>query len=688
MVQYTQIIDSMDISVPLQTSLEQQAAACVLDLRIDAELTQQIAAHSADDMPWLRCYAAFERRLNGDYAAALTLGQQAAAQFKHAGDADGQARATAEVAIVRYHLGQYTAALAELATCPQPRDPACMAALHFAAFLNNIGRDALDEAISDVEQGLSALEHESSEPRRAAWRVALQRNVAAAYHFQGNLRAAEAAAREAVHLAETASRSQYTYCWSLYELGVFQQRAGQLDDALATLQHVREQIEQTVALMPLRRWIAVAEGHTLRDMGRLAEVEARFRAGGWGEGDEGPLMLWLLQGRTVEARFAAEAQQTAARASGSPMVMANLQVFFALLDMEEGVTEDICDMLRRAISQFAAHSFWYNRASALLHLAVAEYALGHDKSATAALAEALHFGATTGYLNFAWWYPQRMRMLLRRAAEAGIEPEYCEQLRRERGLAEIERTTLELRCFGQFEAKINGHLLPPERWRGYKAGAARMRRMLLTMARHRDPQPLDAIARYVWADNRDIDMAANFHVTLAALRRALEPTLDQGEDSRFVRTTPQGYQLAPTIDAAVDLDQFLAHAQAARRAEAFGDLQAARTAWEQAERLYTGPFALAKPTEIEAEEYQHAFIDALLWLAADDLQAGNIDLCITRARRVLQEDRWDTAAPALLIRAYLAQSNRRAARRQVGQFAALHGQPSAEIARLVREHGL
>jgi DNA-binding SARP family transcriptional activator len=672
-----------------EASLEQHAAACVLDLRLDAELTQQIAARAASDaMPWLRCYAAFERRVSGDYAAALALGQQAAALFMQAGDANGQARATAEVAIVRYHLGQYTAALSDLSACPPPPDPVCMAALHFAAFLNNIGRDVLDEAVADVEHGLSVLEQEANEQRRAAWRVVLQRNVAAAYHFQGNLRAAEAAAREAVHLAETFNRSPYTYCWSLYELGVLQQRAGQLQAALETLQRVREQIGQSAQFMPLRRWIAVAEGHTLRDMGRLAEAEARFRAGGWGEGDEGPLMLWLLQGRTVEARFAAEAQQAVGRASGSPMVMANLHVFFALLDLEEGATAEICAMLRQAIDQFAAHRFWYNRASALLHLAAAEYALGHDAAATAALAEALHFGATTGYLNFAWWHPQRMRMLLHRAAEAGIEPEYCEVLRRERGLAEVERITLELRCFGQFEVTINGQPLPPERWRGHKAGAVRMQRMLLFLARHREPQPLDAIARYVWADNRDIDMAANFHVTLAALRRALEPDLEQGENSRFVRTTPQGYQLAPMIDVAVDLDQFLAHVQAARYAEAFGDTRAARAAWEQAERLYTGPFALARPADAGAEEYQHALIEALHWLAAADLQAGNIAAGVARARRALHEDRWDTAAPALLIRAYLAQGNRRVARRQIEQFIALHGQPSAEIARLVREHGL
>src|SRR2546426_794589 len=81
-------------------------------------------------------------------------------------------------------------------------------------------------------------------------------------------------------------------------------------------------------------------------------------------------------------------------------------------------------------------------------------------------------------------------------------------------------------------------------WQGHSAGAVRMQRLLVYLARHRDPQRIDAIARYVWLDVWDqIDVYHNFHLTLAGLRRVLEPGLDQGGASRFVLTTPQGYQL-------------------------------------------------------------------------------------------------------------------------------------------------
>lgn len=88
-----------------------------------------------------------------------------------------------------------------------------------------------------------------------------------------------------------------------------------------------------------------------------------------------------------------------------------------------------------------------------------------------------------------------------------------------------------IRCLGTFDVWVNGQHVPSERWHGHKAGAVRMQRMLLCLARHRAPQSLEAIARYVWIDKRDdIDMVANFHVTLAALRRILEPQIAHGSE--------------------------------------------------------------------------------------------------------------------------------------------------------------
>jgi DNA-binding SARP family transcriptional activator len=675
-------------------ALEQQATKLALGLHVDTVLTQTIDhlinADSNLTAPWLLCYKAMACRFRGEYDTALTCAQTAAAQFVRLGRRDGHARALAEVAIVRYHLGQFTSALAELAACPTPDDPICAAALWFAAYLNRMGLDMLADAINAAQQGLNALEHEPDPDRLRPWRIVLQRNLAAAYHFQGDGRAARQAAEEAVSLAEVCSHESYLYDWSLYELGVVEQRAGRLDVALAILQEVRARIERVATRTPLWRWTLVAQAHTLRDLGRLDEAAECFQCAGWGEGDEGPLMLWLLQGRRVEARCAVEAYMRAAHASPAPAVVTNLTVLLALLDFEEQATPHIRATLQTAAAHYAALGFEHSRASVLFHLAAVEYALGDASAGDQALAEALRFGATRGYLNVAWWHPARMRGLLQHAIERGIESEYSERLVRRRGLEapQIPRT-LKINCFGHFEVWVDDQRVPVERWHGHKAGAVRMQRMLLYLARRRKPQPMHSIAHYVWPDIWEaIDVSRNFHLTLAALRRVFEPNLEYGHASQFVRTTPQGYQLNPELRVSVDLDLFHDSLCYARDADAYGDHDAARDYFTQAEQRYSGDFALAKPDPGEVEEYRQGFLEALCWLAADDLRRGAPESCIARARRVLHEDYLDNIAPALLIQAYLAAGNQRAARRQRERYVQLHGETSPAIQQLVRTHRL
>jgi DNA-binding SARP family transcriptional activator len=683
----------------LSQLLEARAAKQVLDRSIDGALDDVIARLMPEvwaESAWVLCYRAMEQRVcRGDYVAACQLGHAAVEQFARRGDDDGHARALAEVAIARYHLGQYIIALTELAACPLPQQPACAAALLFATYLNQIGTGALAEAITTAHCGLQAITREHDRLRWMSWRIVLQRNLAVAYHYQGELVAARQVAEDALQLAKPCYTSSYVYTWSLYELGVLEQRAGRLELALTLLQRARERVEQSAGADPLWRWIVVAEGHALRDNGQLAAADERYRLGGWGEGDEGPLMLWLLQGSHMEARLAVEARLAAAHASASPFEVTNLTVFLALLDLEAGATPAIQSTLAAAVEQYAALGFRHQRASVQFHLAAVAYALDQPGLGDQSLAEALTFGATSGYLNFAWWYPTRMQALLQHALRAEIAVEYATELLRSRGLSAQahvtapNRTALVLCCLGDFVVSVDGELLPKKRWQGHRAGAIRMQRLLLFLARHREPQSIEAIVRYVWPDIwQRIDVSTNFHLTLAGLRRVFEPELEQGSASRFVLTTPQGYQLRPDLAVVVDLDQFLEHLRSARLADPAGDADPLRQAFAQAEQLYKGDFALAKPDPAEAEEYHRAALEALCWLANDDLRRGACDLCIARARRLLREDAWNSAGATLLIAAYLQRGNRRAARQHYERFVQLHGEPSPELLDLARAHWL
>ncbi|MBC8159749.1 MAG: tetratricopeptide repeat protein [Roseiflexaceae bacterium] len=659
--------------------MDVRAATCVLDIKRDSTLENV----SATNQPWLLCYQAMALRLDGDFVLAQNLAGQAAALFAQAQDSDGQARAVAEQAIARYHLGQFAQALAELGRCPPPSNSTCAAALQFAAYLNLLGQDALDGALDAGRQACARIANEPNIQRRTTWQIVISRNLAAALHCAGELAAARQAAESAVNLAETQVPGSLVLAWCLYELGVLEQRAGQLARALDLLDRAHNLADQHAERGTLGRWTLAAQGQTLRDMGRLDQAEAYLARGGWGEDDGGPLMLWLLQGRQSEARLAAEARLVAAHASAAPIVATNLHVLLTLLEFEDGATAEVYDALSSAAERYAALGFRHNQASVLLHAAAAALEIGAEKQADTQLATALDFAATRGYHNFNWWHPSRMRQLLARAIKRGIQPTYCAALRYVRGLD--QQPQLALVCLGRFEARLDGVVLEAKRWRG-RAGTVRMQRMLLFLARNRSPQPLDVIARYVWPDNHEqISITNNFHLTLAELRRALEPQLASGSESRFILTTPEGYQLAPDVVAEVDLDRLLATSEAGRRAEASGDHTAAHAAFALVEQLYTGNFALSKPDPVEADGYRQRFHEALLWLAASNLSQGQLEYCITRARQLLNDEPWNSPAPALLIQAYLARGDRRAARRQYQRFLQRHGAASVEIAQLAHE---
>jgi DNA-binding SARP family transcriptional activator len=700
----------------LYREIEPRATEAVLDLRLDNAVDALLAGISPADLahapPFTLCYAAMEQSTRrGDYPTALELAQAAIEQFERRGDGAGYARATAEAGIARYHLGQHATALLELQRCPIPWDPSCAAALCLALCLNHLGADALPEAVRAATRGLEASEHEPNLPRRANWRMSLQRNLVAAYHFQGELDAARRAVRDTARLAARYETGEGIPAWCLYEWGLLEQRAGRFPLALKLLARARARVEQQGRHEALWRWIVAAEGHTLRDMGMLDAADARYHQSGWGEGDDGPLLLWLLQGRQMEARCAAEARLAAARAAGSPVEATNVAVILALLDLEGGATAAVGTTLRNAAERYAKLGFYPNQASVQFHLAAVEYALGDDAAGDEALRGALSFGARQGYRNFTWWHPERMLLLLRRAIAAGIETEYSRALLREReldrradrdapndgrvvpagpaGLSNSAARTLRLQCLGSFEVWVDEAPLPRERWQGQGAGAVRMQRLLLYLARQRAPQPIAAIARYVWPDIWErIDVRDNFHLTLAGLRRVFEPEIERGQTSRFVLTTPEGFQLHPALRVTVDLDQFEVYLHRARVADAIGDREAARTAFEQVETLYAGDFTLAKPDPDEADGYCRAASAALCWLVADDLDRGAFSAAATRARRVLREDRWNADAPVLLIEAHLALGDRRAARRQYERYLQLHGEASAGLARLAREQRL
>jgi DNA-binding SARP family transcriptional activator len=104
--------------------------------------------------------------------------------------------------------------------------------------------------------------------------------------------------------------------------------------------------------------------------------------------------------------------------------------------------------------------------------------------------------------------------------------------------------------------------------------------------------------------------------------------------------------------------------------------------------VYVGPFTLAKAEPSEAEVYHAAAMDAVLWLAHDDLRQNHLESALARARWLVHKDRWDHRGWRLLIETYLRQNNRRAARQQWERYLKLHSDPDDAVIQLARSHKL
>lgn len=206
----------------MSDSIIQQAIQNLLYVELETYSSQRIHRALLEpafaESPWLWCWQAMEQRLiYGNYPMALQYARLASGLFNLTHDADGHARANAEVCIAHYHLGQYAAALQLLDATPMPPQATCAASLALAGYLNTVGLNDLARALEYFEQGMRALEHDPDTAQRVRWQIILKRNAIAAYHYRGELATARRLSDEAFQLLETYGVKQYHYTWLLYE---------------------------------------------------------------------------------------------------------------------------------------------------------------------------------------------------------------------------------------------------------------------------------------------------------------------------------------------------------------------------------------------------------------------------------------------------------------------------------------
>jgi DNA-binding SARP family transcriptional activator/GAF domain-containing protein len=184
---------------------------------------------------------------------------------------------------------------------------------------------------------------------------------------------------------------------------------------------------------------------------------------------------------------------------------------------------------------------------------------------------------------------------------------------------------------------------PIERWGGDKAGTYQAEALFAFLFDRRGRGlTKDEAEELIWPD-LPIDRAdMAFHRTISGLRRALEPGLRRGNESRIITYHHERYWLDPSSIAWSDTDAFAAAVERGHTLARQGDLEGAREAFRQALALYRGeymddcPFFGDSPyVEERRAELRDQQVGALVALAAIYEQLGQPGEAATCYRRAI-----------------------------------------------------
>ena len=200
--------------------------------------------------------------------------------------------------------------------------------------------------------------------------------------------------------------------------------------------------------------------------------------------------------------------------------------------------------------------------------------------------------------------------------------------------------SLKIKLFGEFGAWHGEEPIESEEWGGQKPRS--LLKLLLTRPGRAFSK--DEIGEALWPGRTSEAADRRLRVTVSQLRRALEPELGRGSDSRYVLSQRPGYLFNKEADCEVDAWRFGEHRQRAEAAQEAGELDDAIGEYGKALELASGEFLAEEPYEDWAmaarEEWQENRLTAYSGLAACLALKGRYSQAIEALERALTLDEY------------------------------------------------
>lgn len=263
--------------------------------------------------------------------------------------------------------------------------------------------------------------------------------------------------------------------------------------------------------------------------------------------------------------------------------------------------------------------------------------------------------------------------------------------------------TLYIICLGQFRIFRGNVELKNSDWGHGRGPTQKIKALFAFLVSRRDHGARkETLIDLLWPQQTDLRRAnSSFHQALFYLRRALEPNLEPGAFSSYIRRQGERYHFAPQKPCWIDAEAFVACTDRARSLEQSADPASAIACWARAAELYGGRFMAGIDSRYTRSDlydwcasasyrFEQLFLAATLKVARHHLAEGQHALAIVHLREALLTEPAFESAHLLLIQCLMqtGQWEQALAQYRVCEAGlAFHQdrEPSAEVKRLYEE---
>ena len=210
--------------------------------------------------------------------------------------------------------------------------------------------------------------------------------------------------------------------------------------------------------------------------------------------------------------------------------------------------------------------------------------------------------------------------------------------------------------FEQFKLFVGDQEVAADKWKSKKA---RTLFKYLVAMRHKGYLDKEILMELLWPDEDPQKSGQRFHVAMAALRKTLEPDIQKGIRSSYIRRSGQSYRIDIGEKGQVDVETFSWASDQGRQTR---DRELSIRHYEKVAALYRGDFLEEDPfepwCENERERYKQFYLTALKKIIEYHEFQKDYSGCIRVANIYLQKDKYAETIIRKLMNYYSLTGNR------------------------------